>query len=50
MILISYTVIIISKVSLLSIGVWRYRECWLPLAAAAEKEDIEPPLDVHWMW
>ena len=31
-------------------GVWRYQELWLPLAAAREREDIEPPLDVHWMW
>ncbi len=34
----------------LTFALKRYAELWLPLAGAREREDVEPPLDVHWVW
>ena len=32
-------------------AIWRYEKFWLPLASEHNgKEEIVPPLDVHWVW
>ena len=31
-------------------AIWRYEQFWLPLKAKHQQQELEPPLDVGWLW